>query len=121
MHALVAGFDQWVVQRPDNGVVQQLLQALEFALAHIGQSVAFNGSDQRQMAAFDLGKLGVLGRFGIDRNRRPLDDAAELIGRARQLQPRLDELNARARMNGQHALGFQDFQRIPQRRHRNIE
>ena len=56
-----------------------------------------------------------------DAHRRALDDGAELVGGAGQLQARLDELDARARVDGEHPFRLEHAQRVAERRHRNAE
>src|SRR3546814_2230569 len=64
--------------------------------------------------------FGVAG-LGIAPRRRALDDRAELIGAAREFEVGLQKLDARARVDGEHALGLEHAQRVAQWLHRNAE
>src|SRR3546814_4823318 len=79
-------------------------------------------SRHQRLVAIDqfASPFGVAG-LGIAPRRRALDDRAELIGAAREFEVGLQKLDARARVDGEHALGLEHAQRVAQWLHRNAE
>jgi hypothetical protein len=108
VHPAIGRFDQRIIEAVDDGVVEQQLQGLQFRVQLGCQAVGVERGDGGAMTGRDRLQLGLVGGFGIDPYRRPLDDGAILIGRLGQLEPRLDELDARAGVDGEHALRFKD-------------
>ena len=96
---LVGALDQWIGQAADDGVMQQGLEFLEFGPGVVGEPAALDLVDGREVPPFHFRQFGLVGGLRIDSCRGAFQDAAKLIGRSGQLEPRLHELDARARVD----------------------
>ncbi len=121
MHAAMAVLHQRISKNADDCRVQAALQVLDLDEIGRRETGLADAVDKGGVSLQELRDLCLVALFGEDPHRRPLQDRAELIGRAGQLQPRPDELDARSRMDCEHAFGLEHAQCIAQRRDRNAD
>jgi hypothetical protein len=113
----MGGIDLAVVERANDGAVKHRLKLMRPGLQVLDHGELSDASDHGLMCGGNLIDVGQLRGFREHPHSSTFDYATELIGRPRQLCARSHKLYARARMDLQHAVGFQDPKRISQGPH----
>ena len=107
VYPLVAYLDERVSKRADYAVVELPLELLQLGDNLLVQAGILEPLAHSLVTPLQSGQGVVVGGLGKDTHRRPLDDGSELVGRLREFEAGLHELDAGPRLNGQDTLGLE--------------